>query len=137
MSSLFGGGVNKKRGLYVAIEQTTWGDHVCKYVQKIPRRALGIRRRGIPDRPSVVFASRGVAAPSSTARPMLLAAALELSPPSATLQLELASDVAVPSAGPLDTMPALASTVASASAPLPTNSLMAAPPPAMVAGFQL
>ena len=135
--SLFDGWVNKKRGLYVAIEQTTWGDHVRKHARTIPGRAIGIRRRGIIDRPRVLLASQKVAAPSSAAPPVLVASALELSPLPATLQSALASDVVVPPAGSLDTMPALASTVASACTPLPTNSPMTAPHTAMVAGLQL
>ena len=48
--AIFGGWKNKARGEYIAIEQTTWGDHARRHVRRIRGRAVALRRRGIADR---------------------------------------------------------------------------------------
>lgn len=47
--ALFAGWKNRARGEYIAVEQTTWGDHARRHVRRIPRHATALRRRGISD----------------------------------------------------------------------------------------
>lgn len=45
--SLFGGWKNKSKRRYYALEQTTWGSHAKFRVRTAPKRAKGLRLRGL------------------------------------------------------------------------------------------
>ena len=107
--ALFGGWVNKRNRTYVAIEETTWGDHVRKHVRRIPRRAIGIRRRGILDRPRVLLASR-ISPTATSAHPVLVAVLLPTASSAPTLTVDGASVESSASASTTD-VASLATTV--------------------------
>lgn len=54
--SIFAGWKNKDKGLYYAMEQTTWGDHAKKHVRKIASNAVALRSKHLA-RPTVSAAN--------------------------------------------------------------------------------
>jgi hypothetical protein len=71
--SLFEKWVDKRRGLYVALEQTTSGDHARRHVRRVPRHAVGIRRRDITDSETIRRVS-AVSGRATTPHPVLVTA---------------------------------------------------------------
>jgi hypothetical protein len=92
--SLFGGWKNRARGEYIAIEQTTWGDHAKRHVQRMPSKAVALRRKGIvePRRVAAVTASKAAVtalAAAAAASPTAISTSFTVASISAALAPEM------------------------------------------------
>lgn len=57
--AVFGGWKDRRRGLYIALEQTTWGGHATRHVKKMRRGTQALRLKGISDAPPRASAATG------------------------------------------------------------------------------